>query len=91
MIQKFLRTQGFEFEIETSTVLCLVAQLCLTLSNPMGCSPPGSSVHGDSPGNNTEVGCHALLQEIFSTQVSCIAGRFFTTRTTREAQEYWNR
>ena len=23
-----------------------VAQLCLTLSNPMDCSPPGSSVHG---------------------------------------------
>ena len=25
-------------------------------------SPPGSSVHGDSLGNNTGVGCHALLQ-----------------------------
>ena len=23
-----------------------VAQLCLTLRNPMDCSPPGSSVHG---------------------------------------------
>ena len=23
-------------------------------------------------------------------QVSCIAGRFFTSRVTREAQEYWN-
>ena len=31
----------------------------------MGCSPPGSSVHGDSPGENTGVGCHALLQDIF--------------------------
>ena len=28
-------------------------------------SPPGSSVHGDSPGKNTGVGCHALLQGIF--------------------------
>ena len=26
-------------------VKVLVAQLCLTLCNPMGCSPPGSSVH----------------------------------------------
>ena len=43
-------------------------QLCLTLCNPMGCSPPGSSVHGDSPGKNTGVGCHALLQGIFPTQ-----------------------
>ena len=25
---------------------CSVAQLCLTLCNPMDCSPPGSSVHG---------------------------------------------
>ena len=32
------------------------------------CSPPGSSVHGDSPGKNTGVGCHALLQGIFPTQ-----------------------
>ena len=35
---------------------------------PMDCSPPGSAVHGDSPGKNTEVGCHALLQGIFPTQ-----------------------
>ena len=26
--------------------------------------PPGSSFHGDSPGKNTGVGCHALLQGI---------------------------
>ena len=32
------------------------------------CSPPGSSVHGDSPGKNTGVGCHVLLQGIFPTQ-----------------------
>ena len=29
---------------------------------------PGSSVHGDSPGKNTGVGCHALLQGTLSTQ-----------------------
>ena len=34
------------------------------------CSPPGSSVHGDSPGENTGVDCHALLQGIFPTQGS---------------------
>ena len=39
----------------------------------------GSSVHGDSPGKNTGVGCHALLQESFQLRdrtlipfVSCI-------------------
>ena len=51
-------------------VLCLVAQSCLTLCDPMNCSPLGSSVHGDSPGKNTVVGCHALLQGIFPTQGS---------------------
>ena len=39
-----------------------------TLCDPIGCSPPGSSVHGDSPGKNTGVRCYALLQEIFPTQ-----------------------
>ena len=29
-------------------VLCLVTQSCLTLCDPMDCSPPGSSVHGFS-------------------------------------------
>ena len=43
-------------------------QSCLTLCDPMDCSPPGSSVHGDSPGKNTGVGCHALLQGIFPIQ-----------------------
>ena len=33
-------------------MLRLVAQPCLTLCDPMDCSPPGSSVHGDSSGKN---------------------------------------
>ena len=45
-------------------------QSCPTLYNPMDYSPPGSCVHGDSPGKNTGVGCHALPQEIFVTQGS---------------------
>ena len=36
----------------------------------MDCSLPGSSVHGDSPGKNTDMGCHALLQGIFPNQGS---------------------
>ena len=52
----------------TYALLCLVT--CLTLCDPMDCSPPGSSVHGDSPGKNNGVGCHALLQGIFLTQGS---------------------
>ena len=41
---------------------------CTILCDPMDFSPPGSFVHGDSPGNNTGVGCHPLLQRIFLTQ-----------------------
>ena len=33
-------------------------------------SPPGSSVHGDSPGKNMGVACHALLQGIFPARLS---------------------
>ena len=61
-------------------VKVLIAQLCLTLCNPMDCSLPGSSVHGI---------LQARILEWFSfsrgssqirdqTQLSCIAGRFFT-------------
>ena len=49
-------------------VLCLVAQSCPTLCNPMDRSLPGSSVRRDSPGKNTGVGCYVLLQEIITTQ-----------------------
>ena len=63
-------------------VLCLATQSCPTLCNPMDCSLPGSSVHEDSPGKNTAVGCHALLQGIFPTQGSnpglLHTGRSFT-------------
>ena len=45
-------------------------QSCLTLWDPMDYSLPGSSVHGDSPGKNTGVGCLSLLQGIFPAQGS---------------------
>ena len=45
-------------------LLCLVTQSCLNLWDPGDCSPPAFSSHGDSPGKNIGVGCHALLQGI---------------------------
>ena len=69
------------------TVLCLVTQSCLTLCNPVDCSPPGSSVQRDSSDKNTGVGCHALLQGIFPAQGwNPGAGGFFTIWATREAK-----
>ena len=70
-------------------VLCLVTQSCPSLCNPMDCSPPGSSVHGDSPGKKTGVVAMSSFkgssQPRDGTWVSCIAGGFFTIRATREA------
>ena len=37
-------------------------QSCPTLCDPIDSSPPGSPIPGDSPGKNTGVGCHFLLQ-----------------------------
>ena len=59
-----------------------VAQLCLTLCDPMDCSLSGSSIHGIFQANELE-----WIAISFSrgssrprnrTQVSCIAGRRFT-------------
>ena len=73
---------------------CLVTQSSLTLRDPIDCSPPDSFVRGDFPGQNTGVGCHALLQGIFPTQGLNsglhIAGGFFTIWATREVQECWS-
>ena len=55
-------------QFQVSVQFSSVAKSCPTLCDPMDCSLPGSSVHGDSPGKNTGVGCHALLQGIFPTQ-----------------------
>ena len=52
--------------------MCCAVLSCSVVSDcdPTDCSPPGSSVYGDSPGKNTEVGCHALLQGIIPIQGS---------------------
>ena len=56
-------------------VRACVCVCCAVLSHSVVCNSlwlhrlqPGSSVHGDSPGKNTGVGCHTLLQRIFPTQ-----------------------
>ena len=66
----------------------LVAQSCLTLCDPMNCSPPGSSVHGILQAKTLEQVTipfskgSSLLRD--RTRVSCTAGRFFTVWATRE-------
>ena len=65
-----LRHEWFSLLLGYEVSACTLAQLYTTLCDPMDCSPPGSSVHGDSPGKNTGVGCHFLLQGIFLTRGS---------------------
>ena len=75
---------------------CSFAQLCLTLCDPMNCSQPGSSVHGipqagtlewtamewiPPPGNFPNPGIEPI-----SLISPALAGGFFTTSTTWEAQ-----
>jgi len=66
-----------------------VAQWYLTLCNPMDCSLPASSVHGISQTRILEWVAVSFSRGSSRprdwTRVSCIAGRFFTVRATREA------
>ena len=69
----------------------LVTQLCPTLWDPMGCSPPGSSMHGILQARILKWVAFPFSRESSQpkdqTQVSCIAGGFCTTR---KSQEYWS-
>ena len=70
-------------------VLCLVAQSCLTLCDPVDCSLPDSSVHGILQARIVEwvdmLSSRGSSQPMDRTQVSHIAGRFFPVGATREA------
>ena len=74
------RKHKYSGNVDGTTILflkvCLVAQLCLNFQ-PMGCSMPGSSCHGDSPDQNTGVGCHALSGYCKIKNVSLIVFAFY--------------
>ena len=63
--------------------VCLVAQSCPTLSNPIDCNPPGSSVHGIFQARILDWVAISFSRGPSwprnQTHVSCTAGRFFTT------------
>ena len=72
-----------------SQVKVLASQSCLTLCDPRDCSPPGSSDHGILQARILEWVAIPFSRGSSwprdQTQVSCIAGRFFTIWATREA------
>ena len=71
---------------EMSISACLVAQLRLTLCNPMDWSPPVSPVHGVFQARILETVSHSLFRGPGNdwTWVSWIAVGFFTVWATRE-------
>ena len=75
-------------------MLCLVAQLCLTLWEPHGLSPPGSFVRGILPARILEWVAISFSKGSFwpkdQTWVYCIAGRFFTIWAYREVLQRHN-
>ena len=70
------------------TLWALLAQLCLTLCDPMVCRPPGSSVRGTFQARILEWVAMSLSRGSSrlrdQTWVFCIAGRFFIIWTSRE-------
>ena len=68
---------------------CIVTKSCQKLCELMDCSLPGSSVHGISQGRILEWVAISFSrvssQPKLRTQVSCIAGKFFTIWATKEA------
>ena len=70
--------------------MCMLSRFSrVRLCDLMDHSPARPVCPWDFPGKNTEVGCHALLQGVFSTQgfqpssltSPALAGGFFTTHT----------
>ena len=78
--------------------MCLVAQLCPTLCNPMDYSLPSSSVHGDSPGKEYWSGLPYPPPgdlpnpriKLMALTLPALAGGFFTTTATWEAPNFWH-
>ena len=80
----YFRIDWFDF----LAVMLEVTQLCLTLSNPMDCSLPHSSVHGIFQARVLELVAIFLSRGSSLprdwTWVSCIVGRCFTIWANRE-------
>ena len=81
------------------TFVCAVSSVMSDSLQPNGLQPARLLCPWDSPGKNTGVSCHALLQGIFQTQglnphllhLPVLTSRFFTTNTTWKAHNFCKR
>ena len=73
-------------------VCCLVTKSCLTLCDPVDCSPPGSSVHGILQARILEwvaISSREFSRPKNQTYISCIVGRFFATEPLGKPLRIW--
>ena len=72
--------------------VCSVAQLCLTLCNPMDCNLPSSSVHEILQARILErvamLSSRGSSQPMDQTHISCTVGISFTTEPPEKTQFY---
>ena len=89
-----LPTMPFHYQKCSQDLLVLISKLVKlseshsVISNSL--QPHGLYSPWNSPGQDTGVGNLFLLQGIFPTQVSRIAGEFFTNWTIRETLSSWD-
>ena len=78
--------QNIRFYLGSIMVCVLVTQSCMILWDHVVCRPPGSSVHGIFQERLLDWVAIPFSRGSFlprdQTQLSCIAGRFFTVWTT---------
>ena len=98
MSGRFFTTKPPGKSCTTLKVKVLVTQSRLILCDPMGCSPPGSFLHGILQARILEWvftpfsrGSSQLMDRTHISYGSCIAGRFFTTEPQGKPHSslYW--
>ena len=90
-VTALLRRTSEPGSIKTAKKKSEVAQSCLTLCDPVDCSPPGSSVYGILQARILEWVAISFSRGSSQprdwTRVSCIAGRCFILWATREGHQ----
>ena len=98
--QFYLESKG-KYILEAESAAATAAKLlqsCPTLCDPIDSSPPGSPRPWDSPGKNTGVGCHCLLQCMKVKSLSHVRLSLTPWTATHQGppsmgfsrQEYWS-
>ena len=80
---------GMDWEIGTDTCSAAAAkslQLCPTRSDPMDCSPPGSSVHGIFQARVLEWGAIAFSGHMFTTMYKMVTNESLLYRSGNSTQ-----